>query len=108
MPPRQSAAAAASTSATPSHVPAAYPVPYGNPFTSLSHSIEKLDGSMASGKSNYVAWKFWILRILKEKGLAHTPRDGGAPDDAVDQVTAERMNDQAFTIISLNIHDSQI
>src|SRR5437879_7301641 len=103
----RAAAAAASTSAAPGPVPAAHTVPYGNPFTSLSHSIEKLDGSMASGKSNYVAWKFRILRILKEKGLASAIGDVAA-DDPVENIVRERINDQAFTIISLNIRDSQI
>ena len=35
-----------------------------HPYTSVSHSIEKLDGSMVTGKSNYVAWRFRVLRIL--------------------------------------------
>jgi len=63
----QAAAAAPSTSTQA--VPATVTAPYENPFTSLSHSIEKLDGPMATGKSNYVAWKFRIVRILMEKGL---------------------------------------
>ena len=79
-----------------------------NPFTSLSHSIEKLDGSMATGKSNYVAWKFRVLRILKEKGLVSALEESIDDDTASDQTTAERKNDQAFTIICLNIRDSQI
>jgi len=99
----QSAAAAASTPTTPT--PTA-PVP--NPFTSLSHSIEKLDGSMATSKSYYVAWKFRVLRILKEKGLARALEASTNDDSASDQAAMERMNDQAFTIISLNIRDSQI
>src|SRR5437588_12867657 len=99
----RAAAAAASTSA----IPATVAPPYTNPLTSLSHSIEKLDGSMASGKSNYVAWKFRILRILKEKGLAGAMGDVAA-DDPVENIARERINDQAFTIISLNIRDSQI
>jgi len=65
---RSAAGAAASPSSTPS---TSAPAVSNNMYTSLSHSIEKLDGSMASGKSNYVAWKFRILRILKEKGLSH-------------------------------------
>ena len=102
----RAAAAAASTST----VPPAVATPYTNPFTSISHSIEKLDGSMATGKSNYVAWKFRILRILKEKGLARALENAGdnADGDAADLAARERVNDQAFTIISLNIRDSQI
>ena len=102
----RAAAAAASTSATES--PAATTPPMPNPFTSLSHSIEKLDGSMATGKSNYVAWKFRVLRILKEKGLAGALEESTDDDTTSDQTTAERKNDQAFTIICLNIRDSQI
>ena len=79
-----------------------------NPFTSLSHSIEKLDGSMATGKSNYVAWKFRVLRILKEKGLAGALEESTDDDSTSNLATAERKNDQAFTIICLNIRDSQI
>src|SRR5437588_6865955 len=100
----RAAAAAASTSA----IPATVAPPYTNPFTSLNHSIEKLDGSMATGKSNYVAWKFRILRILKEKGLAQALEQRDVDEDLASQATMERINDQAFTIISLNIRDSQI
>ena len=101
----RAAAAATSTPSTPttSTPTLAYPTP----FTSLSHSIEKLDGSMATGKSNYVAWKFRVLRILKEKGLAQALEDS-ADDTTAGQETTDRINDQAFTIISLNIRDSQI
>jgi len=62
---------------------------------------------MAPGKSNYVAWKFRILRILKEKGLDRALRNGANNDDgdATDIATRERINDQAFTTISLNIRD---
>lgn len=38
-----------------------------NPFSFFSHSIEKLNPSMAAGKSNYVTWIFQVLRILKEE-----------------------------------------
>jgi len=37
--------------------------------TSRTQSIEKLDGSMATGQSNYNAWRLRIIRILKEKDL---------------------------------------
>lgn len=63
---------------------------------------------MATGKSNYVAWKFRILCILKEKGLASVLENNSADDNSSDNATTERMNDQAFTIICLNIRDSQI
>ena len=67
--------------------------------TSLSQSIEKLDGSMATGQSNYNAWRFRINRILKEKNLL----------DAIEKETVNNnKDDQAFTIITLNIKDSQI
>jgi len=76
-------------------------------YTSLSHSIEKLNGSMATGKSNYVAWKFRVLRVLKEKGLAGA-LGASASDESTVRGTTDRVNDQAFAIISLNIRDSQI
>jgi len=98
------ASAAASTSSTP-----ITSTRVQNPYTSLSHSIEKLDGSIATGKSNYVAWKFRVLRILKERGLAGALEERTTDEDSsVSQATTERINDQAFTIISLNIRESQI
>jgi len=102
----RAAAAAASTPTTPTTTTStpAYP----NPFTSLSHSIEKLDGSMATGKSNYVAWMFRVLRILKEKGLAQALENTADDDPTAGQETTDPINDQAFTIISLTIRDSQI
>jgi len=63
---------------------------------------------MASGNSNYVAWKFRILRILKEKGLSHMLEAASNDESTIDDATRNRRNDQAFTIISLNISDSQI
>ena len=67
--------------------------------TSLTQSIEKLDDSMATGQSNYNAWRFRIIRILKEKDLL----------EAIDEATvSSTKDDQAFTIITLNIKDSQI
>ena len=65
---------------------------------------------MATGKSNYVAWKFRVLRILKEKGLSRALEEIPADDTdsaSVSTIT-DRANDQAFTIICLNIRDSQI
>jgi len=67
--------------------------------TSLTQLIEKLDGSMATGQSNYNAWRFRIIRILKEKNLLSAIEDT--------EVSASK-DDQAFTIITLNIKDSQI
>ena len=63
---------------------------------------------MATGKSNYVGWKFRVLCILKEKGLACTSEDGTDDDSTREQTTTESINDQVFTIITLNIKDSQI
>lgn len=67
--------------------------------TSLTQSIEKLDGSMATGQSNYNAWRFRIIRILKEKDLLEAIED---------EAVSTTKDDQAFTIITLNIKDSQI
>ena len=67
--------------------------------TSLTQSIEKLDGSMATGQSNYNAWRFRIVRILKEKDLLQAIEDS---------TVSSTKDDQAFTIITLNIKDSQI
>jgi len=69
--------------------------------TSLTQSIDKLDGSMATGQSNYHAWRFRIIRILKEKGVLE------AIEDSEDSISPRKDN-QAFTIITLNIKDSQI
>ena len=95
-----------------------------SPSTSLSHSIDKLDGTMATGQSNYNAWRFRLVRILKEKSLltivtdasGSTPiaEDGTAPaagkSSCSDTESAEflQKDNQAFTIITLNIKDSQI
>lgn len=68
---------------------------------SLTQSIEKLNGAMATGQSNYKAWRFRIFRILKEKDLL------SAIEDSVETVSSSK-DDQAFTIITLNIKDSQI
>ena len=69
--------------------------------TSLTQSIEKLDGAMATGQSNYNAWRFRIIRILKEKDLLSAIEDSDTP-------ISSNKDDQAFTIITLNIKDSQI
>ena len=68
----------------------------------ISHeqSIEKVDGSMAMGQSNYNAWRFRIIRILKEKDLLSVIEE--------ENVSSAAKDNQAFTIITLNIKDSQI
>ena len=92
------------------------------PSTSLSHSIDKLDGTMATGHSNYNAWRFHLIRILKEKELLTVVTEGpGSTPDTEDSApsaaskkptTAQESanlskDNQAFTIITLNIRDSQ-
>jgi len=72
--------------------------------TSLTQSIEKLDGSMASGKSNYQAWRFRVIRILKEKGLLSAIEENL---DKSDDKALSRDN-AAFTILTLNVKDSRI
>jgi len=67
--------------------------------TSLRQSIEKVDCSMATGQSNYNAWRFRIIRILKEKDLLAALEEN---------TVSTAKDDQAFTIITLNIKDSQI
>ena len=97
--------------------------------TSLRHSIEKLDGTMATGRSNYNAWKFRLIRILKEKGLllaiTNSPPDGYTPGVGAGAANASaaagkppaltpeladfaNKDNQAVTIITLNVRDSQI
>ena len=49
-----------------------------------------------------------MTRILQEKGLARALADTPTNESASDSTTAEPVNNQAFTIISLNIRDSQI
>jgi len=56
---------------------------------------------MATGQSNYHAWWFRIILILKEKGLLE------AIEDSEDSISPSKDN-QAFTIITLNIKNSQI
>ena len=68
--------------------------------TSLTQSIEKLDGSVATGESNYNAWRFRIIRILQEKNLLSAIEE--------ETVSSAAKDHQAFTIITLNIKDSQI
>ena len=118
-------AAAAAAAALAAQVAASASQDRPNPSTSLSHSIDKLDGTMATGQSNYNAWRFRLVRILKEKGLltivtegsGSTPasEDSSAPSAAGKKPESElelaefpQKDNQAFTIITLNIKDSQI
>ena len=59
---------------------------------------------MVSGKSNYQAWKFRIVRILKEKGLLP------AIEENLDKTNSKALaqDNAAFTILTLNVKDSQI
>ena len=96
-----------------------------NPSASLSHSKDKLDGMMATGQSNYNAWRFRLVRILKEKSLLSIVTKGSGstsageyseasaaagkkPDNASELAEFLQKDNQAFTIITLNIKDSQI
>jgi len=56
---------------------------------------------MATGQSNYDAWRFRIIRILKEKDLLEAIEESTTP-------VGTAKDDQAFTIITLNIKDSQL
>ena len=49
-----------------------------------------------------------MARIVQEKGLARALADTPTDESASDSTTAEPVNNQAFTIIFLNIRDSQI
>jgi len=63
---------------------------------------------MATGRSNYVAWKFRVLGILKEKGLKGVVEDNTDDDTPGGQANTDRVNHQGLMIISLNICNSQI
>ena len=119
----KTAAAAAAALAAQAQVVPTTQQDHPAPSTSLSHSIDKLDGTMATGHSNYNAWRFRLTRILKEKelltvvleGLGSTPHTGESapPADGKTPATtpesANRLKDnQAFTIITTNLRDSQI
>jgi len=69
---------------------------------SLTQPIEMLDGSIAFGKSNYQAWKFHIVRIVKEKWLLP------AIEDNLDKSNGKALaqDNAAFTILTLNVTDS--
>jgi len=72
--------------------------------TSLTQSIEKLDGSMAAGRSNHQAWKFRIVRIIKEKSLL------SAIESDLDKSNHKEIarDNAALILLTLNIKDSQI
>jgi len=59
---------------------------------------------MASGTSNYQPWKFQIVRILKEKGFLQ------AIEENLDKTNSKALaqDNAAFTILTLNVKDSQI
>ena len=59
---------------------------------------------MASGRSNYQAWKFRVIRILKEKGLLTAIEEDLDKNDS----KAVSRDNAAFTILTLNVRDSQI
>lgn len=59
---------------------------------------------MALGRSNYQAWKFRIIRILKEKGLLRVIE--GDLDTSNSKDIAR--DNAAFTILTLNIKDLRI
>ena len=80
---------------------------------------------MATGQSNYNVWRFRLVRIRKEKALLSivTKGSGSTPageDSEVSAATGKRpesapesseflqKDNQAYTIITLNIKDSQI
>jgi len=78
--------------------------PTSSGTTSLTQSIEKLDGSIAAGKSNYQAWRFRVIRILKEKGLLTAIEEELDKSDS----KAVARDNAAFTILTPNVKDSQI
>ena len=122
--PNPSTAAAAAAAALAAQVAAGVTQDRPSPSTSLSHSIDKLDGTMATGQSNYNAWRFRLVRLLKEKGLltivtngtgstppaedAETSEAGKRPETGPESAEFLQKDNQAFTIITLNIKDSQI
>jgi len=59
---------------------------------------------MPSGKSNYQAWRFRVIRILKEKGLLTAIEENLDKSDD----KALSCDNAAFTILTLNVKDSQI
>ena len=79
---------------------------------------------METAKSNYNAWRFRLVRILKEKELHTTVTEGSTPANEAGTATAAGKapttsgtalsaefvlkDNQAFTIITLSIKDSQI
>ena len=63
---------------------------------------------MGSGRSNYVAWNFRILRILNEKDLFQVLEETSNDKSTIDEATRNGRSDQAFTIISINIGNFEI
>ena len=94
------------------------------PSTFLIHSIEKLGGTMATGRAYYNSWQFRLVRILKENDLlivvTKVPTEQATPAAGVSSNPASKAptvspelaefrvkDNQAFTIITLNIKDVQ-
>lgn len=70
---------------------------------SLTQSIEKHNGSIVSGKSNYQAWKLRIVLIQKEKRLLT------AIENELDERNVKDLaRDNGAFIITLNVRDWQI
>ena len=96
---------ALATPSTPAASASSNPEPTSTTTTNwLTQSIENLDGSMASGRSNYQAWKFRIICIHKEKELLRAIEGDLDTSDSKDIAR----DNAAFTILTLNIKDSQI
>ena len=67
---------------------------------SLTQSIEKHNGSIVSGKSNYQAWKLRIVLIQKEKRLLT------AIENELDERNVKDLaRDNGAFIITLNVRD---
>jgi len=59
---------------------------------------------MVAGRRNYQSWKFPIMRILPEKGLQTAIAKALDKSDTKD----EAQDNATFTILTLNVKDSQI
>ena len=72
--------------------------------TSLTQSIEKLDRSISASESNYQGWRVRVIRILQEQGLLT------AIEQDLDQSDSKALSrdNAVFTILTLNVKDSQI
>jgi len=59
---------------------------------------------MVAGRSNYESWKFRIMHILTEKGLQTAIEKALDKSDTKDEVR----HNATFTILTVNVKDSQI